>query len=225
GDGNGLYPFAPPVGDSVIFDGGTFAIAVLGYHQDILLHIVDGDHSDHLVLGIGQGDSTDPGGIPAHGPGLALLEPDGLPGLQAQEYLAGPCGELGFEQLVPIPYRDRIDAVLSWPGILLQGSLLDHALFGGHDHIMTVYIRFILQVLGTDEGLDLIIVLDIDQVLYGPTLGSPAAFRNFVDTHPETFSLLGKKEHVLVVGAHEQMFQKVFVPGRGCLLAHSSPVL
>src|SRR5690606_41824177 len=147
------------------------------------------------------------------------------PGSESKEYLTGARGEFGLQEFVPIPYGNGIDPVLSGPGILFQGGFLDHALFGGHDHIMAVHILLVLKVLGTDKGLHLVLVLNIDQVLYGPSLRGSTAFWDFVDPHPETFALLGEEQHVLVVGAHEKMFQKVLVPGGGGLLAHPAPVL
>src|SRR5690606_40466161 len=96
-----------------------------------------------------------------------------------------------------------IDTVLSRSGILFQRGFFHDTLFRGHDHVMAVNILLVLQVLGTDKGLHRIIVLYIDQVLDGTSLGGFGAFRNFIYPHPETFALLRKEQHVLVVGPNK----------------------
>ena len=68
---------------------------------------------------------------------------------------------------------------------------------------MLIDVFFILEILGTNKGFNLIVLFDIDQVLDRPAFAGSTAFWNFKDTHPKTFSFLGKKEHVLVVRPHK----------------------
>ena len=90
---------------------------------------------------------------------------------------------------------------------------------------MAVHVLLVLQVAGTDKGLDLVILGNVDQVLYGPSLGGTAALGDFVDPEPVALPVLGKEEHVLVVGAHKKVLQEILGPGGRGLLAHAPALL
>ena len=85
---------------------------------------------------------------------------------------------------------------------------------------MGIDIFRILDVLDGDVRHHLVIGLNVDQVLDGPPLGRPGAFRHLEDAHPETAALLREDEQPIVVGRREDLLDEILITGDGPLGPH-----
>ena len=83
----------------------------------------------------------------------------------------------------------------------------------------------IFDIFNVDKGPDLVFGFDIDHVLYRPSLGCPCSFRYFKYPHPEHLTIFGKEEHIVMVGGHEKVFEKVLVTDGASFGPTPSPVL
>ena len=84
---------------------------------------------------------------------------------------------------------------------------------------------FIGKVEYLDVSLDFVVARNIDEVLDGAPFRGFVAFRNFVDTHPETTSLFCKDQQVVMICSYKKMFQEIFISCSRTFRSYSSPVL
>ena len=87
---------------------------------------------------------------------------------------------------------------------------------------MSIDVLRILDILDRDVSHDLVVRLDVDQVLDGPSLGGTGAFWNFENPHPEAASVLREDEQPIVVGRREDLLDEILVAGDGPLGPHST---
>ena len=211
---------AAPGGDAVALDLGTAALALLGDGEDGAAGTADADA--HNFIPLGQADGTDAVAAAAHGPGVALGEPDGLavPGGHDQHIAAG--GQAGPGQGIALVQGNADQAVFADVGVLGQGSPLDQALFGHHGDKAALARLF--GVLAEHIG-DLFALGQGQQVDDVGALAGAAALGDGVALQPEDTAPVGDKEDVVMGGAHEQLLDNVlFLPGHAGN-APAAPVL
>ena len=90
---------------------------------------------------------------------------------------------------------------------------------------MAVDVFFILQVFGIDECLDLVVLGNVDEILDGPSLGDLPSFWDLVGAQPKAPALFSEKEHVVVVGGREEVFDEIFIARGSAPVPHSSSAL
>ena len=211
---------AAPGGDTVALDLGAAALALFGDGEDGAAGTADADTHDFVPLC--QADGPDAVAAAAHGPGVALGEPDGLavPGGHDQHIAAG--GQAGPGQGVALVQGNADQAVFADVGVLGQGSPLDQALFGHHGDKAALARLF--GVLAEHIG-DLFALGQGQQVDDVGALAGAAALGDGVALQPEDTAPVGDKEDVVMGGAHEQLLDNVlFLPGHAGN-APAAPVL
>src|SRR3546814_2300495 len=71
-----------------------------------------------------------------------------------------------------------VDSVHPGTGIGFQRGFLNGSLAGTHDDEIVVQVFLFIQIQDVNERFYLVILIDLNQVLNGASLGSPAALRN-----------------------------------------------
>ncbi len=83
----------------------------------------------------------------------------------------------------------------------------------------------VVEALQTEEGIHLVVVLDVEEVLDGTSLGVAVALGNLITLEPVATSLLGEEEHRLVHGGGIDVLGEVLVAGACSLGAYASTSL
>ena len=83
----------------------------------------------------------------------------------------------------------------------------------------------ILEVLATDECVDRIARLDVEKVLYSPSLGVFGAFGNFIHLHFVNHSSLCEEEYVAVHRRGVDVLDEILFTGVAAARAYAATVL
>ena len=83
----------------------------------------------------------------------------------------------------------------------------------------------ISEVFHADEGIDAVVLIDLEQILDGTSLAVFRHLGDFIHLQPVAAALLGEEEHVVMVGCRIDILDEVLVARGTSLGADSSAVL
>ena len=175
----------------------------------MLRRIAHHHHPDRRILWPPEPHSAHPRRVPAHGPHVALGEPDGPAAPRGDDHLPAGLKLAGADQLVPLLQIQGHDPLS--PRVAEEGKtdLLDQPLPGGEHH----------EAVGAElahrhVGRDPLILLRPDEVEEGAPLRRPPALRNLVDLQPVGPTPIREQQQVGVRRGNKEVFDKIIFLGR-----------
>ena len=133
--------------------------------------------------------------------------------------------ETNAYHLVALKNIDGIHTIGTWTAISLKTGLLDDTILGCKYNIVAVNKFLVIQILYSQHCIDGIVSLDVEQVLYCPTLRVLGALGNLIALEPVAPTLLGEEQQRVVHCGRIYIFGEVLVTGMGTLTAHSTTAL
>src|SRR5665647_1903796 len=194
GEGDRAHADAAAPGDAVLADGCALAEAVLGDHEEVA--VVAGDvHADDLVA-LAQLHTAHTGGVAACRPHVGLVEADGL--AQAADH---------HDVVVARADVDGDDAVaLTRRVVAAEQGLLHDPVRGAEDQELALAG---IEVARVDDGADLLVLAQRQQVHDVLALGVAPGQRQLVDLEPVHLADAREEEQEVVRAGDEEMLDLV----------------
>ena len=145
--------------------------------------------------------------------------------MQCQHHVTVTIGKTSGNQAITLSDVDGDDTFLARVRVSIDRGLLDDTLLGTKNHEMVVDVIRIRDGREVDDGSNLVILLNLQDILDGATFGGLDTFRNLEHTEPEALTLFGKEEQVVVVGGHVEVFDEILIAGATALGALAATVL
>ena len=225
GYGEGLHTFTTTVCGTIVLHLRTLAIAVFAHHHDRFpLGIVHHNHTYHSIIVAIQTHASHTRCHTSHIAHGTFMEPYGTPVAVGQNQFVVAIGEAYVNHFVAIHNIDGIHAIGSWATIGFQARFLYRTVLGGKHHIVGFDEVFVFESSSSQpqEGIHGIVSINIQQVLYGTSLRSLVAFRNFIALQPMATSFLGKEQHGLVHRGGIDKLGEILVACMGTLRPYSA---
>src|ERR1019366_5788965 len=183
-------------GEAVVFERGALAVTVLGdgEEQPVLL---DHFHADEVIVA-GETHGANAARLAAHGADVLLAEADSLASVGGEEHVVVAVGDLGAEEFVAIVQRHGDDAARHGVVELGEFALLDDAVFGDHHDVLVGD-----EILDAEEGLGLLVGLQVDEVGEVLALAGGGGVGNLVGLEPVDAAVGGGDNQALdeILGA------------------------
>ena len=212
-DGSGLlrdlvafYTLAATLLYRKFIDARPLAHTALGHDQQgsaLRIHL----HADHFIP-VSQVHAANTHGASSCASYIPVIETDAHTIFGYHKDIPGIVCGLDLDQFISVLQCHGNDTVLTDICILRLGCLLDHTMFCHHQEIL---LRIIF--LDRNDGRDLLIPVQLQQIYDGHASRCPPCFRYLISPEPVSASFIGKEQDIMQGRGHKQFFDAVIFYG------------
>ena len=209
---------------TIVFDGGSFAVAVLADDKHgFAFRVVHANHADHFILSVFvDAEAANAGGGATHGTHSVLVEADGATVAVGDDNLVFTVGQHNAHDSVVFADVDGVHTVGAWTGVVFETGFLDDTLFCAEGDVVRAAEVCVVELLDVEAGVDGVIRVDVEHVLDGASFGVLGTFGNLIDLQPEAASFGGEEQHGVVHRGGIDTFDEVGIAGASALGAYAA---